>query len=205
MIFSKIWSLAAMQKILLAMPRSFLKGFHYIEGKWDCTSWEKPTMQLTSEEIIEERDLVLTGPGLLFTGRQKPCWWLTATSKITHTLHSTKPKEHFFFFCTFKTLSKIKTLAGTLYAIWNQHRHHPILSLPPALSCHFEKGWTSQLGAAEAIYTQSSQAMGGKAGSLVGVGEDRRNQAATGSHSTSGSALALVQLPLPQGFRQKGS
>lgn len=26
-----------------------------------------------------------------------PCRWLTATSEISSTLHSTKPKEHFFF------------------------------------------------------------------------------------------------------------
>lgn len=95
MVFSKIWSPAAMQKIMLAMPRRFREGFHYT-GEKKRTSREKLTMQVASEEIAKAKILVQVCSSQVLLAGQNPCWWLTATSKITSILHSTKPKGRFF-------------------------------------------------------------------------------------------------------------
>lgn len=102
--------LVALQKVSLAVPRSFQKGFHYTEKNRVC---------ILGETHISLRKLLETGVwlvhigqflSLLFTGTIS--WtksMLLVISEITITLTSTKPKGHFFFFFIWNSLKARNT------------------------------------------------------------------------------------------------
>lgn len=139
--------LVAMQKVLLAVPRSFPKGFHYTE---------KNRLHILGETHVSIRKLLETGVWLVHVGQ-----FLSLLDKkyvAGHQWDHYHPYEHqtkralFFFFLSLETLSRHTT--PCLYSVLAL-TYHPFVA-----SCCFGKQHVPQAGTAEPAHTKKEQTRG---------------------------------------------